>query len=153
MPRKKRKIPPDAFSAYVAMGPSRSYQALAEKYVVTKRAIAKRAAQEDWSERLERIEQEARQRSDRQAADTLSDMNDRHLRIAKALQKRALEGLMRMPLDQAKDIIRALDLGVRQERLVRGEPTERSASVEEVTKREIGRWLIVGDDDDEREPS
>ena len=44
-------------------------------------------------------------------------MNERHLKIAKALQGKALEALRRLPLDKATDVIRALELGVKQERL------------------------------------
>ena len=34
-----KKIPPDAFDFYFSLGPPRSYQAVADKYGVTKRAV------------------------------------------------------------------------------------------------------------------
>ena len=58
-----RKIPDDAFSAYCAMGPERSYRVLADKYEVSKRAITKLAAREGWLERLANIEREAREKN------------------------------------------------------------------------------------------
>ncbi len=149
----KGKIPSNAFEYYVALGPGRSYRAVAERFGVSKRAVTSHASREHWAERLAKVEEEARQKADERAVDALREMNDRHLKIAKALQARALEALTRMPLDTGRDVIRALDLGVRQERLILGEPTERQASVEEVTKREMNRWLKMEDIDDDDEPS
>jgi hypothetical protein len=41
------------------------------------------------------------------------------------------------------DAVRALSMAVRDERLIRGEPTDRSAiDVEEVIKREYQRWML-----------
>ena len=50
-----------------------------------------------------------------------------------------------MPLSSAMDAVRALDSSVKQERLVRGEPTDRAAvNVEEVIRREYDRWMVSG---------
>ena len=48
-----RKIPEEAFEFYVGLGPHRSYQAIADHYGVTKRAITKVAVRDGWTERLE----------------------------------------------------------------------------------------------------
>ncbi len=145
-----KRIPPEAFETYVRLGPGRSYRQVAEHYNVTKRAVTSFAAREKWPARLAKVESEARVETDKRAVDGLTEMNQRHTKIAKALQGKALGALKNMPLESARDVIRALDLGVRQERLILGEPTERQATVEEVTKREI-RELLVADDDDEAE--
>ena len=145
-----KRIPPEAFETYVSLGPGRSYRQVAEDHGVTKRAITSFARRENWSARLAKVESEARVETDKRAVDGLTEMNQRHTKIAKALQGKALEALKDMPLESARDVIRALDLGVRQERLILGEPTERQATVEEVTKREI-RELLVADDVDEVE--
>ncbi len=141
------KIPASAFEYYVALGPGRSYRAVAERFGVSKRAVTKHATKENWTARLAKVEEEVREKADERAIDALQEMNDRHLRIAKALQARALDALTKMPLESGRDVIRALDLGVRQERLILGEPTERQANVEEVTRREIQDLLTVVDDD------
>ena len=53
-----------------------------------------------------------------------------------------------MPLDTAMNAVRALDISVKHERLIRGEPTDRAAvSVEDVVKREYDRWLTNEDDE------
>ena len=43
-----RKIPQDAFTFYVSLGPGRSYQKVAEKYGVTKRAVVNVGTREKW---------------------------------------------------------------------------------------------------------
>jgi hypothetical protein len=144
----KRKIPLEAFEFYVALGPTRSYQKVADHYGVTKRAITRHATDERWADRLAEAEQKAREESQEKAVEVLAEMDDRHLKVAKALQGKALAALREMPLDKAGDIIKALELGVKQERLIRGEPSERrEMTVEEVTKREMQRWLVIGDGD------
>ena len=143
------RIPPDAFDYYVALGPDRSYRAVAEHYDVTKRAVTKRAAIEGWAERLEQIERAARERSDERLVETQGDMNVRHLKILKAVQGKALTTLKGTPLSSGMDAVRALEMTIRQERLIRGEPTERNAvSIEETIKREYERWLTDSGDDD-----
>lgn len=141
-----RKIPPEAFEFYVSLGPSRSYQTVADEYCVTKRAVTKRAKAESWTDRLAEMERQSRERITKRAEETLDEMNTRHLKIAKALQSKALDTLRNAPLETTRDVIKALELGVRQERLVRGEPTERN-EVERVTRDEIERLLVVVDED------
>ena len=45
-----KRIPPDAFEQYHALGPSRAYATLAERYGVSKQAVAKLAVRERWQE-------------------------------------------------------------------------------------------------------
>jgi hypothetical protein len=145
-----RKIPQDAFSYYVALGHERSYQKVADHFGTDKRSITRHAVKERWSERLAEVERKAREESEDDAVVILREMNARHLKIAKALQGKALEALRSLPIDRAGDVIRALEIGVKQERLIHGEPSERSElSVEEVTKREMQRWLLLGNGADE----
>jgi len=136
------KIPPDAFEYYVGLGLQRSYQAVAKRYGASKRAVAKRAATEQWAERLVKIERTARDRLDAKMTETLEAVNTRHLQTLRAIQAKALQALQVMPLDSGMDAVRALDTAIRQERVILGEPGERSAiSVEEIIKREYERWM------------
>ena len=146
-----KRIPEGAFDYYVGLGENRSYEAVARQFDVSKRAITKLAARAEWPLRLERIEHEAREKSAKRLAETLDEMNERHLKIVKAVQGRALETLKSMSLDTAMDAVRALDLSIKQERLIRGEPTDRSeTSIAEVVERESRRWLVrIGDDVDD----
>jgi len=148
------RIPPDAFDWYVALGPGRSYRAVAERYGVSKRAVTKHAVKDKWAERLDKIEAEAREKSDKRLIESIEEMRSRHIKTLRAIHSRALSALKQYPLTSGMEAIRAAELAIKLERLVVGEPTERSAlSVEEVTRREIQNLLTVedGDDDDEWE--
>ena len=66
------------------------------------------------------------------------------------IQARALEALRHMPLESAMEAVRALDIGIRQERLIRGEPSDRTAiQVEDVIRREYSRWIVAENGDQE----
>ena len=144
-----RKIPPDAFSYYVGLGPDRSYQAVADHYVASKQAVVKVAKRERWQERLLEIERKAQEGADQRAVDSLEAMNERHLKTLTAIQARALEALRAMPLASAMEAVRALDICITKERLVRGEPSDRTAvSVEDAIKREYERWMVPAAEED-----
>lgn len=121
------KLPPDAFSVYVAMGMQRSYTRVADHFGVSKRSVVKRATAENWAGKLLEAERQAAARAEERAVETLDQMNERHLKIAKALQGKALEALRALPLSTARDIIKALDLGLKHERLARGNPEKEGA--------------------------
>ena len=146
------RIPPDAFDYYFALGANRSYQAVADKYGVSKTAIVNRAVSEGWQERVERLEAKARERADEKAVESVEQMNTRHLKAAKIVQAKALETLRSVSLTSAMDAVRALDLGIKQERLARGEPSERNAlTIEDTIRREYERWLDADDDEEDWE--
>ena len=148
----KRKLPGEAFDFYVGLGVGRSYQAVADHFSVSKGAVTALAKRDAWQDRLAKIEAEARSKSNQKAVETLEQVNDRHLRIARSLQAKALEALRNLSLEDARDVIRALDLGVKQERLILGEPTDRQAqTVEEIVERESKRWLRVVTEEEEEE--
>ncbi|MEZ6018446.1 MAG: hypothetical protein R3F49_25350 [Planctomycetota bacterium] len=137
-----RKIPEEAFETYYALGAERSYQAIAERYDVSKGAVVKHATRERWQERIREREARARARADQEAVESIEAVNRRHLKAVRAVQAKALEALRSMSIESAMDAVRALDLAIKQERLVIGEPTDRSAvSVEDVIRREYDRWI------------
>ncbi len=136
------RIPTDAFDCYFALGAGRSYQAVADKFGVTKRAITKCAAREGWQQRLGDLERKARERSDDKIVESLDAMNHRHLRMWQIVQGRALETLKSFPLKDAMSAVRALDTSVKGERIARGEPGERGeVSIESIVRREYEQWM------------
>ena len=138
------KLPNDAFDYYVSLGPGRSYETVAEQYGVSKRTVTKRASREGWQKRLTDLEAQARHNAEQRTLESLEEMNVRHLKSLRVIQARALEALRNMPLATAMEAVRSLDLAIRQERLVRGEPSDRtSVSVEEVIRREYDRWMVT----------
>ena len=135
-----KKIGSDAFAFYASLGTDRSYEAVAQKYGVTKRAVTDLAGKENWQKRLSKIEREAQEKTDRRVAETLEQMNDRHLKVLKFIQNRSIEALKTMPLESAMEAVRAYTLSLDKERVIRGEPSERSAlSVEDIRQR-FERW-------------
>ena len=142
------KLPQDAFQFYLGLGPDRSYQAIADHFGVTKRTVTNRARRDEWQKRMAEIEAKARQGAERRMVETLEEMSSRHIKSLRIIQARALEALRHMPLESAMEAVRALDIGIRQERLIRGEPSERTAiNVEEVVRREYSRWMQIEDNE------
>ena len=138
-----RRLPSEAFNAYVDLGPDRSYTALAEKFGVAKRTVVTRAKSEHWQERLVDAERKARQIADQKAVESLEEMNERHLKSVRLIQAKAIEILVRMPLDSASSAARALATAIEQERVIRGEPSDRSAiDVAAIIKREYETFVI-----------
>ena len=139
----KRKIPEDAFDFYYSLGLERSYQRVADEYKVSKQAVTNMATKEDWQGRLKTIELKARLKSEKKAVETAQAIRNRHLQAARVIQTKALEALKKLSLDSAMDAVKALDLGVKQERLLIGEASERSeVRVEDIIKREYKNWMI-----------
>lgn len=148
------KLPFDAFEHYLALGADRSYKAVADHFGVSKRSVTKRATKENWQDRIAELERKAHDAAEKRAFETLKQMAIRHIRICKTIQKKALENLQAVPLMTAMEAVRALNISLKQERLARGEPTERTANVEEVIKKEYTRWLTGPEEDsDDRDTS
>lgn len=147
------KVPDDAFERYVALGPDRSYQGLAEKLGVDKRSIVRAATRDRWAERLANIQEEARAATDRKLVADLQAVRERQLQEARALRGWALRAMKDLPPEKAlKAVTSALSTAWKQELLLLGEPTDRQAStVEEVTKREMHTLLSVADPGEEEE--
>lgn len=143
------RVPDDAFAYYVSLGPDRSYRAVAEKYGLTKRGITRHASANDWPSRLAKIEREARERSDQKLSQALDDIRARHLKTLRAMNARALEALRQYPITDGMDAMKAAEMVIKLERLIIGEPSERTAlSVEEVTRQEMRELLVVDDGGD-----
>ncbi len=54
--------------------------------------------------------------------------------------------------ETAMDAVRALGISIREERVIVGEPSDRTAvSVEETIRREYDRWMVVKEGDDDKD--
>jgi len=115
-----RKLPPEAFDYYVNLGSSRSYAEVARKYNCAKKSVTKKAVKERWQERVQEIEAKARESAEAKAADSLENLNTRHLRTLRFIEAKAIEALKSMPLRSAIDAVRALGIAIRQERELMG---------------------------------
>lgn len=113
-------LPSDAFGRYVALGVGRTYLKLAQELGVSKRTIVRRAMAEGWRERLLRVEEEARRRTEERAVEDVVAIDEKHLKMARAIQARALEALRNAPLGNGTAAVRALDVAIRIERTILG---------------------------------
>jgi hypothetical protein len=151
-----RKLPADALAYYLALGPERSYQAVADRFGVSKRTVTATAVREGWQEQVSRAEARVREKAGDSYAESMQQMNERHLKEARFLQSRGLEALKTMAITNPADAIRAMIVGIEKERLVRGEPTERTENLEAIVKRQYERlFKPAGQEDwpeDELEP-
>lgn len=79
-----------------------------------------------WVARSEAWDQEVDLQGRMAALSAVKDMNDRHIRLAKALQQKAIERLRDLDVLEltARDIIEYLSASVKIERLAAGEPDE-----------------------------
>ncbi|MCB9508502.1 MAG: hypothetical protein H6697_12670 [Myxococcales bacterium] len=142
------RLPPDSFDTYVQFGPGRSYQAVADHYGVSKRAVTNRALKEGWQGRLADLERKARERSEDSLVDAIEEMTQRHLKTVKVIQRKALETLASLPLATAMHAVRALDLALRQERALLGDGHDAEAgSLEAIIRREHSRWMLRDGED------
>jgi len=147
------KLPADAFGYYVALGPARSYQAVADHFGVAKRTVVREAARDGWPARLQTIELKARESTDKKLADDLSEMETRHRRMLRAMASRAAKGLSELPITNGMQAIKAAEIVIKLERLLAGEPGENEgASVEQIIKREFA-LLMTTDDEDKSPPA
>jgi len=107
------------------------------------------AVKENWQKRISEIDKKAQKSTYQKMAESLEAMCARHVKVIKLIQSKAIEALKTMPLNTAMDAVRALDLSIKQERLVRGEPTDRNAvSVEDTIKHEYQNWLLNSNESD-----
>jgi hypothetical protein len=142
------RIPPSAYEAYLEQGAERSYQALADRYGVSKTAVAKKAKKERWQERIAEIERKARERAEEKAVDELEAVRQRQLKESRFLLARSLQVLKSQAPEKGIRAAAALNIAWKHELLLLGEPTERQANVEELIKRETRDLLKVVDDDE-----
>jgi hypothetical protein len=137
-----QRLPSDAFAFYLSLGTARSYQGVADHFGVSKQTVTAHATRDKWQEQLIAIEAKAREANEKRAIETLEELNEHHMKIWKAVEKRALEGLRNFPMATAMDSVRALDLATKNIRLIRGEPTERTENIEQIVKQQYERWIV-----------
>jgi hypothetical protein len=86
--------------------------------------IAEWRRAERWDKEREIIQQETEKRVSQAVAETISEMNSRHLKEYQLLQSKGVRALQQLDPRTAAEALSMVDSGIRGERLVRGEPTE-----------------------------
>jgi len=135
-----RKIPPDAFDYYVSLGVERSYQEVAKRYGVSKAAVVNLAKRESWQQRIAQMEAKVREQSEKKAMESMAAVRERHLAASRIVLGKGLEALRNMSLESAMEAVKAIDLAMKQERLILGEPSERTELTVEDIRQRYERW-------------
>jgi mannose/fructose/N-acetylgalactosamine-specific phosphotransferase system component IIB len=110
------------------MGAARSYTKVIQELHKSKTIIARWGRDWNWAERTLAWDNDIAQKAKEAAQKTASEMVYRHLKIAGQLQAKAVAALEQLPASEmnARDIAAIMKLGVDIERLIYGEPTERT---------------------------
>lgn len=147
-----KRLPRDAFEFYYTLGADRSYQSVAHHFGVVKQTVVKRATKEHWKKRVAELDEKAREKREAKLLESLEEMNVRHIKLSRAIQARAVETLRQMPLSTAMEAVRASEAAIKLERLIRGEPSERTViSTEEILRKEHQKWIATSEPDFEGE--
>jgi hypothetical protein len=139
---RKQDIPWEKIrNEYITAVPKRSYRELAAKYKVSPSQVGVQGRKEKWvqlrKEHWDKITTKSLQKTVDQIAEEIADMNVRHATTGRELLA-AGRSRLRNLLEKAKELagrlgedelptgqaMRAIELGVKIERLARGEPTE-----------------------------
>lgn len=104
----------------------RSLRLLADELGCSRQSIERLSVKFNWVERVEAydlyLEQELRHKREKE----IIRMHDNHAKIASQIITKATKRLLTLPEEEisAADVVRMFDIGVKIERLSRGEPTE-----------------------------
>jgi transposase len=123
----KARLPHDALEYYFALGPGRSYRAVADHFGVSKTGVANRARKDGWPGHVADRERAAEARLAESADAALDDVAQRHLKLVRFVQRKALEKLRSLPMGTTAEAVRALELGIRYERIIVGDPADEVA--------------------------
>lgn len=138
----------EAFAHWIAQGDNRSMYATAQEFGVSRRAIGKCARRGNWMKRLGDIERDAREKLDRRSAETLADTRQRHLKMLRVVAAKGIQALQKYDLNDAMQAIRAIEMAIKLERMILGEPSETGAvTIESATRREMELLLVQEESD------
>lgn len=111
----------EAFVTYRDMGPARSQRAVSEKLSKSRQLISRWSSTWDWQERVRAYENELEKEARAKAVRDRKDMTERHIKIAMQVQKKALEALASLSVEDMspKDVKEYIKMATDLERLNR----------------------------------
>lgn len=124
----------EAFVIYRDLGQDRTISAVVKRLEKSRSLIDRWKDRYNWSERALLYDNEIEKRALAKAVRERKSMSERHIKIAMQMQKKALEALQLLPVENmsSKDITNMMDIAAKLERLSRGEATEKTESVTEI---------------------
>lgn len=112
----------EAFVIYRDLGQERTISAVVKRLKKSRNLIDRWKDKFNWIERVRLYDNELEKRAFAKAVKERKNMSERHIKIAMQLQKKALEALQILDIDdmKAKDIINMVDTAAKLERISRG---------------------------------
>ena len=126
-PAKARVDWDEAFAHYLALGPDRTYVAVARQFGVSARRVGAKAKDDGWREEVERIQAERAEAMKAEAIRTLDERQRETIKVANLLRDTILEADGPIDPDVAA---RVLPQYAKLEQLFAGEATERISVAE-----------------------
>lgn len=122
----------------------RSIRGLARKLGLSRKTLEPLSARFQWVERCEAYDLYILRRLKEKGEAEILKMHENHAAIAAQMLKKAMRRLLTMQEEEiaASDMVRMVDVGVKIERLSRGESTERQEIGGETTVRHSGEVSV-----------
>lgn len=143
----------EAFTYFCSLGGSRTYAKVAEQYGVSDRTVEKWGADGNWQRRAREWDKIQIEQERELLAEEVRKVAKEQLSMAKFIRHKAFHDLKTLDFEDANGAVKAIEMAMKQERLILGEPSERAeVSVKEEIQQAYDRWLVIdGEDDDEEE--
>jgi len=139
-----------AFTIYRDLGYKRSLTKVAGKYSTKRKLqalINRWSSQHHWVQRVQAYDEHVDRLVLKDHEQEVKEMKERHITLSLALEVKAAEKLNALSGQDmtVQDAIKAISLGVKLERLTRGQPTEeiKSEVVATIHRREVMPWELM----------
>ena len=130
----------EAFSIYRDLGLQRSNAKVCERLSKSRQLISRWKSRYDWDERARAYDNDLAKKAHAEAVKDLKDMTKRHTKIAVQMQKKALEALENLKVDDMtpRDIKEYIKIATELERLNRSvSASDNAIDEEEQTRVEV----------------
>jgi len=109
---------------------------VAKEYGISKSWINKRSTAENWVQQKKEYWDKTDAKTAEREIETIADMNIRHLREYRMIQGKGLKFIKDREFRQMRDAVSAVDTGIKGERTIKGEPTEKTDVHIKITVKE-----------------
>lgn len=141
------RLSENAFDYYLGLGNARSYQAVANHFGVCKQTVTNHAKKQRWQQRIAEATQAARNEAEAAFKRDEVDRKRHHLKVSRELIAKAADVLRVLPMT-AMESVQTIDMAMRCERLLLGEPTDRTENtLEEILREDVRQWMQRATDD------
>lgn len=142
----------EAFKIYRDLGVKRSNAEVCKQLSKSRQLISRWKSKYEWDERVRAYDNDLEKQQHAEAVKNLKDMTGRHIKIAMSLQRKALEALDKLKVEDMtpKDIKEYIKMATELERLNRLTSATKDESLEEEEQQTVvDIYLPAKESDDE----